>query len=59
MYIQGASAFARIELNRLDTREFIYAQLPKELYRELGLHQGKKVFVRHSNMRVFVGDYLI
>ena len=59
MYIQGASAFARIELNRLDTREFIYAQLPKKLYRELGLQQGEKVFVRPRNMRVFVGDYPI
>jgi len=46
MYIQGAGAFARIELNRLDTTEFIYAQLPKEIYRELGLQQGEKVFVR-------------
>ena len=59
MYIQGAGAFARIEPNRLDTREFIYAQLPKELYRELGLHQGEKVFVRPRCMRVFLGDYQI
>jgi len=46
MYVQGAGAFARIELNRLDTTEFIYAQLTKEIYRELWLQQGEKVFVR-------------
>ena len=59
MDVQGAGAFARIALNRLDTTEFIYAQLPKEIYRELGLQQGEKVFVRPRNMRVFVGDYPI
>ncbi len=46
MDVQGAGAFARIALNRLNTTEFIYAQLPKEIYRELGLQQGEKVFVR-------------
>lgn len=42
MHIQGAGAFARIELNRLDTREFIYAQLPKELCGNLGCNKEKK-----------------
>jgi hypothetical protein len=43
MDVQEARALVRIELNRLDTTEFIYAQLPKEIYREFGLQQGEKV----------------
>jgi hypothetical protein len=35
MDVQGAGEFARIELNRLDTTEFIYAQLTKKIYRAL------------------------
>jgi sulfate/thiosulfate transport system ATP-binding protein len=57
IHIQGAGAIARIELKRLDTREFIEVQLPRELYRELDLQYGETVFVRPRHMRVFVGDY--
>jgi sulfate transport system ATP-binding protein len=58
-FIQGAGAVARLELERLDTREMIDAELTRERYRELGLREGEKVFVRPRNMRVFLGDYHI
>jgi len=58
-FIQGAGAVARLELERLDTRELIEAELTRERYRELGLREGERVFVRPRNMRVFAGDYHI
>lgn len=57
--IQGAGAIARFELERLDTREIIEAELTKERYRELGLRSGEKVFIKPKNMRVFAQDYQI
>jgi sulfate transport system ATP-binding protein len=57
--IQGAGAVARLELERLDTRELIEAELTRERYRELGLREGERVFMRPRNMRVFLGDYNI
>jgi sulfate transport system ATP-binding protein len=57
--IQGAGAVARFELERLDTREIIEAELTKERYRELGLRSGEKVFMKPRNMRVFAQDYQI
>ncbi len=58
-YIQGAGAVARLELERLDTQETIEAEMTRERYRELGLAEGEKVFLRPRNLRVFVGDYVI
>jgi sulfate transport system ATP-binding protein len=58
-FIQGAGAVARLELERLDTLEMIEAEMTRERYRELGLAEGEKVFLRPRNMRVFVGDYHI
>jgi sulfate transport system ATP-binding protein len=57
--IQGAGAVARFELERLDTRELLDAELTRERYRELALLEGEKVFVWPRNMRVFLGDYQI
>jgi sulfate transport system ATP-binding protein len=58
-HIQGAGAVARFELERLDTRETIDAELTRERYRELGLNPGETVFLRPRNMRVFAQDYQI
>jgi sulfate transport system ATP-binding protein len=58
-FIQGAGAVARLELERLDTRELIEAELTRERYRELELREGERVFLRPRNMRVFLGDYNI
>jgi sulfate transport system ATP-binding protein len=58
-FIQGAGAVARLELERLDTLELIEAEMTRERYKELGLAEGEKVFLRPRNMRVFTGDYII
>jgi sulfate/thiosulfate transport system ATP-binding protein len=58
-FIQGAGAVARLELERLDTRELIEVELTRERYRELELREGERVFLRPRNMRVFLGDYNI
>ena len=58
-FIQGAGAVARLELERLDTLELIEAVMTRDRYRELGLREGEKVFVRPRNMRVFLEDYII
>jgi sulfate transport system ATP-binding protein len=59
LHIQGAGSVARFELERLDTREIIEAELTRERYRELELRTGEKVFVKPKNLRVFVQDYQI
>ncbi len=59
LYIQGAGAVARFELERLDTLEIIDAELTRERYRELGLREGENVFIKPRNLRVFVDDYQI
>ncbi|MDT8440450.1 MAG: sulfate ABC transporter ATP-binding protein [Desulfuromonadales bacterium] len=58
-FIQGAGALPRIELKRLDTGETIYADLPRDQYRALGLKTGEQVFVQPTNLRVFALDYQI
>ncbi|MBI1921043.1 MAG: sulfate/molybdate ABC transporter ATP-binding protein [Geobacter sp.] len=59
-HIQGAGAVARLELERLDTRELIDAELTRERYRELALRVGEAVYIRPRNLRVFAGgDYQI
>ncbi len=59
VFIQGAGPLPRVELKRLDTGETVQAELPRERYRELGLKIGEQVFIRPTNMRVFVPDYQI
>ncbi len=58
-HVQGAGAVARFELERLDSRELIEAEVTRERYRELALREGERVFIRPRNLRVFVGDYQI
>jgi len=59
VFIQGAGALPRVELRRLDNGETVHADLPREKYRQLGLQIGEKVFIRPTNMRIFVPDYQI
>ena len=58
-HIWGAGAIARLELKRLDTGELIEAELTRQLYRELQLREGEKVFLRPRHMRIFIDDYQI
>jgi hypothetical protein len=43
-FIQGAGAVARLELERLDTQEFIDAEMTRERFKELGLVEGENGF---------------
>jgi sulfate transport system ATP-binding protein len=58
-HIQGAGAVARLELERLDNRELIEAELTRERYRVLELKAEERVYIRPRNLRVFAGDYQI
>jgi sulfate transport system ATP-binding protein len=55
-FLHGAGAVTRVELERLDTRERIEAELPRERYRELGLLAGETVFLRARSIRVFLDN---
>lgn len=59
LHIQGAGSMARFELERMDTREIIEAELTRERYRELDLRTGERVFVKPRNVKVFAADYQI
>jgi len=43
----------RLELRRIDTEEFLEAELTRDRYRNLGLAAGDKVFVTLQQLRVF------
>lgn len=58
-HIQGAGAVARFELERMDTRDIVEAELTRERYRELGLKAGEMVYFKPRNMKVFTPDYQI
>ncbi len=58
-HIQGAGSVARFELERLDTRDIVEAELTRERYRELGLKPGEMVYFKPRNMKVFTPDYQI
>jgi sulfate transport system ATP-binding protein len=58
-HIQGAGAIARLDLERLDNRAPVAAEVTRDRYRELGLQPGETVFIRPRHLRVFDGDYSI
>lgn len=59
MYITAAGPVAKIELKRLDTEEIVYAEVPRQRYRELQLCIGEKVYISPHNTRCFDEDYMI
>jgi sulfate transport system ATP-binding protein len=58
-HIHAVGPVVRVELALCDKEETIEAQLTREVFRELDLKQGEKVYVRTRNIRVFVDDYVI
>jgi sulfate transport system ATP-binding protein len=59
LHLRAIGPLVQLELKRLDTGEFIEAELAKERYRELHLQTGDKVFVELKNLKVFVEDFSI
>jgi sulfate transport system ATP-binding protein len=53
-HLHAAGGMPRLELERLDNRERIEAELTRERFRELALQVGETVFIRPRSMRVFV-----
>jgi len=53
-HIHGAGGLPRLELERLDNREHVEAELTRDHFRELALQVGDRVFIRPRSMRVFV-----
>jgi sulfate transport system ATP-binding protein len=52
--VRGVGSLVRLELDRVDNDGVIEAELTRERYEELALHEGERVFVRPRNLRVFL-----
>ncbi|WHH57502.1 sulfate/molybdate ABC transporter ATP-binding protein [Petroclostridium sp. X23] len=53
-FIRSVGPIVHMELQRLDTQEYIEVELNKEIYRELKVAEGDHVFVRPKGFKVFV-----
>lgn len=58
-HINAAGPVVRINLQRHDNDEQIEAELTRDRYRQLHLKNHESVYVRISNPRVFIEDYVI
>ena len=58
-HIQKLGPAVRITLAIEGNKEFIEAELTRDIFQGLGLQQGESVFVRPRQVRVFVEDYQI
>jgi len=58
-HINAAGPLVRVHLQRHDNDEHIEAELTRERYRQLKLHNQESVYIRLRNPRVFVEDYVI
>jgi sulfate transport system ATP-binding protein len=59
VHVSAAGPIARIQMVRTDTGEPIEAELTREKYRGEKYEHGERVFIKVSNPRVFVEDYII
>jgi sulfate transport system ATP-binding protein len=55
-YIRAAGPLVSLELDRLDNRQPVSAEMGRERYLKLGLKKGERVFLELSNIRVFADD---
>lgn len=46
----------RIELRPENSDQVIQAEITRERYRELDLHEGDRVYIRPKQARIFTGD---
>jgi sulfate transport system ATP-binding protein len=53
LHLHTAGPTARLELESLNGRELLEAELPQELFHRLNLQEGDRVFVRPRKMRIF------
>lgn len=60
LFIRAVGPSVNVELKRIDTDEYLEAELSKELFKELELMVGEDVFVRPKELKVFIpDDYII
>lgn len=60
LFIRAVGPSVNIELKRVDTDEYLEAELSKELFKELELKVGEDVFVKPKELKVFIPeDYII
>ena len=59
-FIRAAGPSVNIELQRLDNKEYIEAEISKEAYKKLGLKTKQEVYVKPKDFKVFIHeDYVI
>lgn len=60
VHIQAVGPTIHLELKRMDTEEYLEAEITKEHYRRLNLKTDEKVFIKPKQLRVFIPeDYSI
>jgi sulfate transport system ATP-binding protein len=55
-HIRATGPLVSLELDRLDNRQPVYAEMDRERYLNLGLKKGERVFLEIDNLRVFTDD---
>ncbi len=56
IYIRAIGSMVSLELNRLDTHEYIEVEINKDLYKKLNLKEKQKIYIRPKNFKVFISD---
>jgi sulfate transport system ATP-binding protein len=60
LFIRAVGPVVNIELKRVDTDEYLEAELSKERFKELKFKSGEEVYVRPKELKVFIPeDYVI
>ncbi|MBP1759401.1 MAG: sulfate transporter, ATP-binding protein [Firmicutes bacterium] len=60
LFIRAVGPIVNLELKRLDNGTYIEAEISKEVYKDLGLKEKQKVYLRPRDYRVFIpDDYMI
>lgn len=60
LFIRAVGPIVHVELKRLDTEEYLEAEISKETYRNLDCKVGEVVFARPKDFRIFIPeDYVI
>jgi sulfate/thiosulfate transport system ATP-binding protein len=55
-HIRAAGPIVSLELERLDNRQVVYAEMSRERYLKLELKRGERVFLEIDNIRVFAEE---
>lgn len=58
-HIQAVGSVVRVLLAISESRENVEAELSRDVFRDLALQKGERVYVSARNVRVFVDDYQI